>query len=194
MKRLFLILALAACGGAWAQGASAPASAPVSAAKKALVQRVLKLQQQGIEGLARQLAEQPAAVLIQQVQTALPRVPADKREQLARDIQADVRKYADEATPIVRERALALAPSTIGVLLEQKLSEDELKQVAAMLESPAVRKFQGLLGDMQRSLAEKVVAEAKPAIEPKLRALEQSVKARVEPLLAPAPAASGARP
>ncbi len=196
MKRLAFVIAMAASAAAWAQGASAPAaaSAPVSAAKKALVQRVLKLQQQGIEGLARQLVEQPAAKWAQQVQAALPRVPADKREQVAREIEADLRKYADEATPIVRDRAVALAPSTIGTLLEQKFSEDELKQVAAMLESPAVRKFQGLLGDMQRSLVEKVVAETRGSIDPKLRALDQSIKARLEPLLAAPAAASGSKP
>lgn len=192
MRRLVSLIALAATATAQAQGGAA--SAPVSAAKKALVQRVLKLQQPGIEALARQLAEQPAAAMVQQVQPALARVPADKREAVARDIQADIRKYADEATPLVRDRALALAPSTIGTLLEQKLTEDELKQVATMLESPAVRKFQGLLGDMQRSLAEKVVADARPSIDPKLRALEQSVKARLEPLLGAAPAASGGKP
>lgn len=192
MRRLLSLIALAATATVQAQGSCA--SAPVSATKKALVQRVLKLQQPGIEALARQLAEQPAAAMVQQVQPALARVPADKREAVARDIQADIRKYADEATPLVRDRALALAPSTIGTLLEQKLSEDELKQVATMLESPAVRKFQGLLGDMQRSLAEKVVADARPAIDPKLRALEQSVKARLEPLLAPPAAASGGKP
>ncbi|MFO1271609.1 MAG: hypothetical protein U1F50_08035 [Rubrivivax sp.] len=192
MRRLLSLIALAATATVQAQGSGA--SAPVSATKKALVQRVLKLQQPGIEALARQLAEQPAAAMVQQVQPALARVPADKREAVARDIQADIRKYADEATPLVRDRALALAPTTIGTLLEQKLSEDELKQVATMLESPAVRKFQGLLGDMQRSLAEKVVADARPAIDPKLRALEQSVKARLEPLLAPPAAASGGKP
>ncbi len=192
MKRFLMPFLLAATASVQAQ--SPAASAPVSPAKKALVQRVLKLQQPGIEALARQLAEQPAAAMVQQVQPALARVPADKREAVARDIQADIRKYADEATPLVRDRALALAPSTIGALLEQKLTEDELKQVAAMLESPAVRKFQGLLGDMQRSLAEKVVADARPSIEPKLRALEQSVKARLEPLLGAAPAASAGKP
>ncbi len=39
--------------------------------------------------------------------------------------------------PIVRERAIKLAPATIGVALETKMSEDELKQVLAWLESPA---------------------------------------------------------
>ena len=103
MRRLLSLIALAATATVQAQGSGA--SAPVSATKKALVQRVLKLQQPGIEALARQLAEQPAAAMVQQVQPALARVPADKREAVARDIQADIRKYADEATPLVRDRA-----------------------------------------------------------------------------------------
>jgi len=185
-----LLILLAALLAPLAQ-AQTSASAPASAAKKALVARVLKLQQPGVENLARQLAEQPALELLQQAQQALQRIPSDKREQVARDIQADVRKYAEEATPIVRERALKLAPTTIGALLEQKFSEDELKQIAAMLESPAVRKFQGLLGDMQRSLGEKLVAETRASIDPKVRALQQTARERIEALVA-APAAAGA--
>ena len=67
--------------------------------------------------------------------------------------------------------ALKLAPQTIGAVLEEKLSEDELKQVVAMLESPVNRKYTALLGDMQRALGEKLIAETRTAVDPKVRAL-----------------------
>jgi len=196
MKPLMLALALAATAGAQAQ--NTPASAPAKAAsvsspaKKALVAKLLQLQQPGIEAMARQMAEQPALQMMQQVGPALQqRVPAERREAVGKDIQADARKYADEATPIVREKAIKLAPSTIGALLEEKFSEDELKQIIAIIESPANRKYQAMATDMQRALGEKLVAETRPAIEPKVKALEQSILKRLE---APAPAASATKP
>jgi uncharacterized protein len=192
MRSLILLAALLAPLAQAQTAASAPASAPASAAKKALVARILKLQQPGVENLARQLAAQPAVELMQRAQMALQRLPAEQREQLARDIQGDVRKYADEATPLVRDRALELAPATIGSLLEDRFSDAELKQIAAMLESPAVRKFQGLLGDMQRSLGERLVAETRASVDPKLRALEQSVRGRLEAAAAASAASAAA--
>ena len=171
---------------------AAPVQAQTAATddKKELVARVLKLQQPGIEAMARSLAEQPAMQLMQQAGQALQRLPAERREAIARDIEADLRKYAEEAVSIVSARAVKLAPGTIGPLLEERLSEDELRQVIAMLESPVIRKFQGMQGDMQKALTEKLVGETKPDIEPKVRAMQQVVTKRLglpaQPASAPA--------
>ncbi len=174
MFKAFLIAAaLAATTLAQAQ------TAAPSAAKKELVARVLQLQQPGIEAMARTLAEQPALRLMQQAGAALQRLPAERREAVARDIEADLRKYADEAVPIVRDQAVKLAPSTIGALIEERFTEDELRQIIALLESPVNRKFQSLAPEMQRSLGEKLIGETRAAVEPKVRALEQTVAKRL---------------
>ncbi len=173
--------------------AAGPSQAQSSAAKKELVTRVLQLQQPGIEAMARQLAEQPARQLMQGAGQALQRLPADRREAVARDIEADIRKYVEEATPIVRDRAVKLAPSTIGALLEERFTEDELKQIVALLESPVNRKFQLAGPDMQKAIAEKLVAETRGEVEGKVRALDQTVARRLG-LTPAAGAASGAKP
>jgi uncharacterized protein len=167
---------------------------PSSAAKKELVAKLLELQRPGIEAMGRNMAEQPAAQMMQQAGAALQRVPADKREVVAREIEADVRKYVEETAPMVRDRAVKLAPSTIGVLLDENFSEDELKQILTLLESPVNRKFQALAPAMQKAIAEKVVAETRATVEPKMRALEQSVARRLGVTPAPANGAAGAAP
>ena len=194
LKISLLWLALAGPLLAQAQ-AQAQAQAPAaSAPKKELVAKVLQLQQPGIEGLARTLVEQPVHQMMQQVGLMVQqRVPAEKREAMGQAIQGDVKKYLDEAFPIVRDSAVKLAPSTIGALLEEKFSEDELKQLVAILESPVQKKFQQLGGDMQRSLTEKLVAESRAAVQPKLAALEQAVAGRIGPPAKPASAASAAK-
>jgi uncharacterized protein len=168
-----------------AQGSASPA-------KKELVQKLLALQQPGIEGAARNLVERPAAQMMQEAGRVLQtQVPADKREAIGKSIEADARKYVEEAFPPVRERALKLAPATLGVALEEKFSEDELKQLVAWFESPVNKKFQAASGEMQNSFMQKLVAEARPLIEPKLQALEQKVRAA---LGAPAAVAPGVAP
>jgi hypothetical protein len=171
--------------------AAAGVQAQAAPGKKELVAKVLQLQQPGIEMMARNMTEQPALQMMQQASVALQRLPADKREAVARDIEADVRKYAEETVPLVRERAVKLAPSTIGALLEERFTEDELQQIIAILESPVNRKFQGMAQDMQRAIAAKLVAETKPLVDPKVLALQASVAKRLG--VAPAPAASAAR-
>ena len=173
-----------------ATSASAQTQTPQS--KKELVARVLQLQQPGIEAMARGLAEQPALQLMQQAGQALQRLPAERREAVAKDIEADLRKYAEEAVPLVRERALKAAPTTLGPMLEERLTEEELRQVVAMLESPVIKKFQGIAGDMQRVLTEKVVADSKADIEPKVRAVQATVAKRLG--VAPVGSASAPTP
>ena len=174
MSLKHFVFAAAAVAGLLAQ---APAQAQT---KKELVAKLLLLQQTGVEGMARMLVEQPAMQIMQQLNVVVQqRVPQEKREALAREIQADLKKYVDETVPLVRDRAIKLAPLTIGVMLEEKLTEEELKQVIALLESPANKKFQALAGDMQRVLSEKLVAESRPEVQPKIIALEQAVTKRV---------------
>lgn len=165
----------------WAQ-----ASAPASAGKKEQVSRILQLQQAAIEGMARGLAEQPAMQLMQQAGPAVQRLPAERREAVARDIEADLRKYAEESVPIVRDRAVKVAPGIIGPMLEERFTEDELRQVVAMLESPVIRKFQAMAVEMQKAMTEKIVAETKAEVEPKVRAMQLTVAKRLG--LAPPPA------
>lgn len=163
--------------------------------KKELVAKVLLLQKPAIEQAARTLAERPAAQLMQQAGVALQaRVAADKREAIAKEIEADVKKYVEETVPVVRDRAVKIAPSTIGALLEEKFSEDELKQLIAIIESPTYRKFSQMGGEMEKALMEKLFAEMQSVIEPKAKALQQSIVKRLGLPAASAPAAGAARP
>jgi uncharacterized protein YqgV (UPF0045/DUF77 family) len=185
-KKSILILALAIAGPAAVQAQSTPA-------KKELAGRVLKLQQPSIEAMARALVEQPALELLSNAAAAMPnRVAKDKQEAVAKEIQGDVEKYLAETVPLVQARAVKLGPTSIGTLLEEKLTEDELKQVVAILESPAFAKFQRLGDDMQKVLVDKLVADTRTTVEPKVRALEQTVAKRLG--VTSAPPAAGAAP
>lgn len=172
--------------------AAVAAQAQSSPAKKDLVARILKLQQPGIEAMARGLVEQPAAELLNNAAGVLPgRIAKDKQEAVAKEIKGDVQKYLDEAIPVVQTRAVKLAPTTIGALLEEKLTEDELKQVVSIMESPVYAKYQRMGDDMQKVLVEKLLAETRSTIEPKVRTLEQTVAKRLGVTAAPEGSGAG---
>lgn len=171
--------------------------AQTTASKKELVAKLLQLQQSAIERSAIMMIERPAATMMQQAGVVLQtRIPPDKREAIAKDMQSDVKKYADELVPLVRERAVKLAPSTIGVLMEEKFTEDELKQIITITESPVYRRYQQVGAEFEKALIDKLVAELRSVIDPKVRALDQALVARLGIPAKPAQAAASgtARP
>ena len=192
MKKLMIAALLS--GAALAGAQTTPASAPSSPAKKELVQKLLVLQQPGIEQVARGLVERPALQMMQEASLVLQRqIAPDKREAIGKQVEADVKKYVEEATPLVRERAVKLAPSTIGPILEEKFSEDELKQLITWLESPINKKYAQIGPEMQNAFVQKLVLDARPVVDPKLQALDAKVRGTLG-LPAAGAAASGAQP
>ncbi len=185
-KKAFLATAvlLALATGAQAQN---------SAAKNELITKILQMQRPALEGIATALAQQPAQQIMQGAGVALQtRIAPDKREALAKEIQADLKKYVDDAVPFLREKAVKLAPTTVGTLLEEKFTEDELRQLIAIMESPVNKKFSQMNGDFQKALGEKLVAETRSTIDPKVKALDATIAKRLG--IAPPPAAAPAKP
>jgi len=90
----------------------------------------------------------------------------------------------------VRERAVKLAPSTIGTMLEERFTEDELKQLVAWLESPVNKKYSQVGPEMQNGFMKKLVEESRPMVEPRLQALEAKVRASLGVPAGGEPAAS----
>ncbi|VTU15598.1 MULTISPECIES: DUF2059 domain-containing protein [unclassified Variovorax] len=156
--------------------ALASSSMAMAQDKAALIKQFLDLQRPGIESLARGLVEQSSAPIAQAGSQYLQtQVPADKREAAAKAADAELKKYFDESFPIVRDKAVQLAPTTIGPILEQGFTEDELRQLVAWISSPLAKKYQELNPKMQTALTEKLVAETRASIEPKMTTLDANV-------------------
>ena len=118
-------------------------------------------------------------------------VAADKREAMGHAIEAEVKKYVEESYPIVRDRALKIAPTTIGSVLENKMSEEDLKVLVTWLESPTNKKFQLLGAEMRTGFVQQLLTESSPLVQPKLVALDGRVRAV---LGVPLPSASASAP
>ena len=165
---------------AWAVAVAttlAATSLSAHADKKEVVQKILSSQQGALDDMSRNVAEQPARQLAMGARQILVQgVPEDKREATAKLVDAEIKKYLDGAVPAVRASAGKLSTSVLGPIYEEKFSEDELKQLQAMLESPVLKRYQSLLPEMSNALLEKVVADARPQVTPKLQAAETSIR------------------
>lgn len=190
MKSALLALALSLSAAAHAQAPAAPAAPATSPAKKELIGKLIALQRDNYEALARNLVNAPAMQLRQQALTAMQRMPQDRREAAARGMEDDLRKYVDEAGAIAKAAAAKVAGPTVSPLLEQRLSEDELKQMISIIESPAFRKYLSIDQEISRALSEKIVAETRPTIGPKVQALQQAMERELRAANAAAPASA----
>ena len=156
--------------------ALAASSIAMAQDKAALVKQLLEVQRPAVEGMARILVNDSVAPIIQAGGDYLQaKVAPEKRETLGKAAEAEIQKYVSEAFPIVRDKAVQLAPSTVGPLLEQNFSEEELRQLVAWLSSPLNKKFSDLNPQLGSALTQKLVADVRPTIDPKLQTLNVAV-------------------
>ena len=133
-RKLGLALALALAVG--------NSMAEPSASKKALIDKVVRLQQQAIvDSMAAAIVQQPLPQLMQAGRAALQQVPAEKREATAKAMDADLKKFVDENVPYLKDKIAKAVPTTASALLDERFNEDELKQIVAWAESPVSQKF-----------------------------------------------------
>lgn len=160
---------------------AAAVAAVAAPTKKELAQKVLSLQQSALDENARAVAEQPARQLAGAArQVLMQAVPENKREATAKQIDAEIKKYVDAAVPMVRASANKQSQAVIGAMLEEKFSEDELKQLVGMLESPVLKKFQTTMPDAGKAMMDKVLEDVRPQIMPKAQSAEAAIRKILE--------------
>jgi uncharacterized protein len=189
-RNLGLALAFALAAGS--------ALAQPSPAKKALIDKIVALQQQGLaDSMAANIVQQPLPQLMNGGRAALQQLPPEKREATAKAMDAELKKFIDENVPYLKDKISKAVPGTASALLDERFSEDELKQVVAWAESPVSQKFGLASVELQKAIAQKVMAEAGPTLEGRLKTLQNTLAKQLglqpPPAAAPKPAASAAK-
>ena len=106
-------------------------------AKRALSVRVIAAQEGAELG---RLYEQLAASATQQVvanwNPRLDAMPEDKRQAAANALDAELKKFNDDALKLVAAQSPKARESALIPAYMERFSEDELKQLAALMEAP----------------------------------------------------------
>lgn len=174
MFRSMCVTAALGAGLALAANAGAEGMNGVPPAKGALVQRVLD--KMGLDAVGLQMLQMPVADMLRQSRVVVQsRVPADKQDATMKDITAEATKFVEQETPALRASTHAIVQSSVAPLLAQKFSEDELKQLAGILESPVLAKFEGVLPELKRAVGENVAKANAAQIQPRMTELQNRV-------------------
>jgi hypothetical protein len=175
---------IAATFAATAAAAASAQTAVVSPEKQALVQRVLAKMPMENVGLA--MLQTPAAEAVRQARAVLQgRATPEKQEAALKDITAEANKFLEEEAPLVRASTRQVVDTTIAPMLAQRFTADELKQLAAILESPVKAKFEAMAPEIQKTLGESVARANQAQINPKLTELQNKIGLRLRAAVAP---------
>jgi hypothetical protein len=178
---LAVAAALSVAGAAPAQTkAAAPAAAPASlpapdAEKQKAIDRILANVHP--ENGVIQALQRPAIEAMQKSMIAMQtqHVPKERMDKAMKEIAADVQHYVEISTPVVTASARKLTNQTVGPILAQNFSADELRQLAAIFESPVKAKFDKLIPQLEVAVGDKVTVDVGPAINKNIQALTESV-------------------
>jgi len=174
MFRSMCVTVAAGAALALAANANAEGMNGVPPAKQALMQRVLD--KMALDAVGLQMLQTPVADMLRQSRVVVQsRVPADKQEATMKDITAEATKFIDQEAPALRTSTHAIVQSSVAPLLAQKFSEDELKQLAGILESPVLAKFESVVPELKRAVGENVAKANAAQIQPKMTDLQNRV-------------------
>jgi hypothetical protein len=170
MYALFVAAGLSLAGAAGAQ--------TVPPEKQALVNRVLA--KMALDTVGLQMLQAPVAEMLRQSRVVVTsRVPAEKQEAAMKDITAEATRFIEQEAPPLRASTQAAVKSSVAPLLAQKFSTEELKQLAEVLESPALAKFETLVPEMKKTVGDNVAKANAAQIQPKMTELQNRIGLRL---------------
>lgn len=174
-------------------------AAPVAHAdgntKKELIDKLLLLQQPAVDAAARNITEQqPMQMAASAQRVIMQNVPEDKREATAQAVDAELKKYVQTAAPVIQASAQKLTKSTMAPALDERFTEDELRKLVAILESPELKKYNSVLPEMTDKLLDKIIVDARPTVDPALNKAAANVRQILQNAAAGKAAPAAAKP
>jgi len=177
MKKLATVIAALAIG-------TSVQAAQVPAAKQELVNRVLQLWHP--ETISESMLQQPVGDAVQQARVVLQgRVSPEKRDAAMKEIMSDARQFMEENRPAAQASAQKIVGTTVAPMLAERFTEEELRQIIAILESPVKKKFEAMVPELQKKLGEGVAADTRAVIDPRLQDLQQRIGMRLRSAVTP---------
>ena len=135
--------------------------------KRALAVKLAQMQQKA-DGEA--MVEQLTATAVQPLlagwsQRLDETVPPARQKEVRDKLDVELKKYADSTHKVVEAQTAKAAEAALVPIFMEKLTEDELKQIVAYMESPASAKFQALGPDATNAWAKRIIDATKPQVE-----------------------------
>lgn len=183
MKKLITTLAIAgmACG-AVVHAQTDP--------KTELAKKVVALQQgPELDRLVGQLAGSTAQELIMKWGPQLEaNVPKAKQKKASEDLNAELKKYADDASQLIGKQVGKVSTESLVPAYAERFTLEELQQIAAFFESPAIKKYQATAPELGNVFVQKLVEASRTDVVARIKQFDETAVKIVG--TAPAPGAA----
>ena len=133
--------------------------------------------QQGpeLERLVNQLAESSSQGIVQSWGDKLRSdVPKDKVEQTTQSLIAELKKYNDDAVKIISSKVNKASTDSLIPVYMARFSLDELKQLVAFFESPAVKKYQSAAPELGNIFVNQLVMETRVDVNARAKQFDEA--------------------
>ncbi|NMM10932.1 MAG: DUF2059 domain-containing protein [Polaromonas sp.] len=183
MKKLILTLAIAglAC--------SATLHAQTADPKIELAKKVVALQQgPELERLVAQLAGTTTQELIAKWEPKLEaNVSKAKQKKVSEDLNAALKTYAADANQLISKQVSKVSSDVLVPAYAERFTVEELQQIAAFFESPAIKKYQATAPELGNVFIQKLVEASRSDVVARIKQFDDAALK----IVGPAPAASG---
>ncbi len=148
--------------------------------------------QQGpeLDRLVSQLAESSSQDKVQSWGVKLRSdVPKDKVELTAQSLNAELKKYNDDVTKIISGKVNKASAESLIPVYMSRFSIDELKQLVAFFESPAVKKYQAAAPELGNIFVNQLIMETRADVSARAKQFDDAA-AKIVGAAPKAPAAA----
>lgn len=170
MKKLLTSLAISALA------LSGAAQAQTADPKLEWATKAVALQQgPELERLVSQLAESSSQDIVQSWGVKLRTdVPKEKVEQTAQSLNAELKKYNDDVTKIISSKVNKAGADSLVPVYMARFSLDELKQLVAFFESPAVKKYQAAAPELGNVFVNQLIMETRSDVNARAKQFDDA--------------------
>ncbi|MDP1742090.1 MAG: DUF2059 domain-containing protein [Polaromonas sp.] len=191
MNKTLTTLLLAAC--TFSSGLQAQPADP----KLEWATRLVALQQgPDLDSLVEQLATSASQDLIGSWEPRLEIItPAAKQAKVAEEINAEIIKFATDANKIIASKVAQVSRDALVPAYMDRFTLDELKQLTAFFESPAVKKYKATTPALVNVFVQKLIESSRGEIQTRAKQFDEVAGKIAGPLpAAKPPVATPAKP
>ena len=174
MKKLITTLALAGLACVTTLHAQTAAADP----KTEWAAKIVALQQgPELDRLVGQLAGSTTQDLIANWGPKLQaNVPKAQQQKASEDLNAELKKYSDDAAKLIAKQVSKVSTDVLVPAYAERFTLEELKQIAAFFESPAIKKYQSTAPELGNTFIQKLVEASRADVMARVKQFDEAAQ------------------
>ena len=119
-------------------------------------------------------------------------VPKAKQQKASEDLNVELKKYSEDTSALIGKQVSKVSADTLVPAYAEKFSLEELRQIAAFFESPAIKKYQSTAPELGNIFVQKLIEASRPDVMARAKQFDDAAVKIVGS--APAPSTPGKAP